>query len=92
MREAARLPGLSIEGLMAMMPVSSDPEALRPLFRRMRVWFDRLRDEAVVGVDMRVLSMGMSNDYIIAAEEGATMVRLGSAIFGVRKAPVSSMV
>ena len=90
-REAARLPGLSIEGLMAIMPISSDPEALRPLFRRMRVWFDRLRCEAVTGVDMRVLSMGMSGDYITAAEEGTTMVRLGSAIFGVRKAPVSSM-
>jgi len=91
-REAARLPGLSIEGLMAIMPISSDPEALRPLFRGMRAWFDRLRDEAIAGVDMRVLSMGMSSDYIIAAEEGTTMVRLGSAIFGVRKAPVSSMV
>lgn len=90
LREAARLPGLSVEGLMAIMPLNGDQEALRPLFRRMRVWFDRLRDEAIQGVDMRVLSMGMSGDYITAAEEGATMVRLGSAIFGARVAPVLS--
>ena len=90
LREAARLQGLSIEGLMTIMPLTGDQESLRPLFRRMRVWFDRLRDEAIEGVDMRVLSMGMSGDFTTAAEEGATMVRLGSAIFGARVAPVSS--
>lgn len=83
-RCAAKLPGLSVEGLMAIMPLSSDLEALRPLFRRARAWFDRLRGEAIEGVQMRVLSMGMSGDYMVAAEEGATMVRLGSAIFGAR--------
>jgi pyridoxal phosphate enzyme (YggS family) len=90
LREAARLQGLSIEGLMAIMPMTGDQEALRPLFRRMRAWFDRLRDEAIEGVDMRILSMGMSGDYMTAAEEGATMVRLGSAIFGARVAPGSA--
>ena len=90
LRETARLKGLSIEGLMAIMPLTGDLESLRPLFRRMRAWFDRLRDEAIEGVDMRVLSMGMSGDYTVAAEEGATMVRLGSAIFGARVAPVSA--
>ena len=90
LREAARLQGLSIEGMMAIMPLTGDQESLRPLFKRMRAWFDRLRDEAIEGVDMRVLSMGMSGDYIAAAEEGATMVRLGSAIFGARVAPVSA--
>ena len=88
LREAARLPGLSIEGLMAIMPLTANPEEIRPLFREMRVLFDRMRDEAVDGADMRVLSMGMSGDYTVAAEEGATMVRLGSAIFGARNAPV----
>ncbi len=88
LREAARLRGLSIEGLMAIMPLTANPEEIRPLFRGMRVLFDRLRDEAIDGTDMRVLSMGMSGDYIIAAEEGATMVRLGSAIFGARSASV----
>ena len=92
LREISRLPGLSVEGLMAIMPLTSDPEALRPLFRRMRTWFDRLREEAIENTNMRVLSMGMSGDYTIAAEEGATMVRLGSAIFGARPAPASSKV
>jgi len=90
LRETARLDGLSIEGLMAIMPLTNDQEALRPFFRRMRVWYDRLRGEAIRGVDMRVLSMGMSGDFTTAAEEGATMVRLGSAIFGARVAPVPS--
>ena len=90
LREAARLSGLSIEGLMAIMPLTGDQEALRPLFRRMRAWFDRLRGEAIDGVGMRILSMGMSADYTTAAEEGATMVRLGSAIFGARVAPISA--
>ncbi len=90
LKDAAHLEGLSIQGLMAIMPLSDDQEALRPFFRKMRVWFDRLREEAIEGVDMRVLSMGMSGDYTTAAEEGATMVRLGSAIFGARVAPVSS--
>ena len=90
LREAARLDGLSIEGLMAIMPLTGDQEALRPFFRGMRTWFDRLKGEAIPGVDMRVLSMGMSGDYLTAAEEGATMVRLGSAIFGARVAPVSA--
>jgi len=87
LRQAGRLDGLSIEGLMAIMPLTQDQESLRPLFRRMRTWFDRLRDEAIPGAGMRVLSMGMSGDYTTAAEEGATMVRLGSAIFGARVAP-----
>ena len=90
LREAARLPGLSIEGLMTIMPLTDDQEALRPFFRRMRFLFDRIRNEAMEGVKMRVLSMGMSGDYLTAAEEGATMVRLGSAIFGARTAPFSS--
>jgi pyridoxal phosphate enzyme (YggS family) len=84
-RDCAKLPGLSVEGLMAIMPMTDDQEALRPLFRAMRAWFDRLKALAIDGADMRILSMGMSGDYITAAEEGATMVRLGSAIFGARK-------
>lgn len=78
------LPGIRIEGLMAIMPYAEDPEAVRPYFRRMRGWFDRLRDADLPGVQMNVLSMGMSGDCIVAAEEGATMVRLGSALFGAR--------
>jgi len=84
----APLPGIKIEGLMAIMPIADDPEAIRPLFRRMRAWFERLRDADIAGVDMHVLSMGMSDDCIVAAEEGSTMVRLGRALFGARPAKI----
>lgn len=77
-------PGIRIEGLMAIMPLVSDPEEVRPYFRRMREWFERLRDMEIEGVQMRCLSMGMSGDCVVAAEEGATMVRLGRALFGDR--------
>ena len=80
------LPGLRIEGLMAIMPFVDDPETIRPYFKRMRAWFDRLRDADLPNVHMNVLSMGMSGDCLVAAEEGATMVRLGRALFGERPA------
>ena len=83
---AAALPGLRIRGLMAIMPIADDPGDVRPYFRRMRGWFDRLKDMDIPGVDMEVLSMGMSDDCVVAAEEGATMVRLGRALFGARAA------
>lgn len=82
--QCGRLPGLRVKGLMAIMPIADDPEAVRPFFRRMREWFDRLRDEDIPGVEMETLSMGMSDDCVVAAEEGATMVRLGRALFGAR--------
>lgn len=84
-RECARLPGIAVRGLMAVTPKVDDPESVRPLFRQARELFERLRDEAIEGVDCRELSMGMSHDYRIAAQEGATMLRIGSAIFGERK-------
>lgn len=82
----SKLPGVKIEGLMAIMPFVDDPETIRPYFKRMREWFDRLRDMNMPNVSMNTLSMGMSGDCIVAAEEGATMVRLGSALFGARPA------
>ena len=82
----SELPGIRIEGLMSIMPFVDDPETIRPYFRRMRAWFDRLRDDAMPNVHMNVLSMGMSGDCLVAAEEGATMVRLGRALFGERPA------
>ena len=84
LRRCALLPGIQVRGLMAIMPLVSDPEALRSYFRRMRGWFDRLRDEGIDNTSMDVLSMGMSGDCIVAAQEGATMVRLGRALFGAR--------
>ena len=87
LKRTAELPGLEVRGLMAIMPVAEDPEAVRPYFRQMRGWFERLRDMDLRGVRMETLSMGMSDDCLVAAEEGATMVRLGRALFGARSAP-----
>ena len=84
LRRCARLPGIHVQGLMSIMPLVDDPEQVRPYFRRMRCWFDRLRDENLENISMDVLSMGMSGDCIVAAQEGATMVRLGRALFGAR--------
>lgn len=78
------MPGLHVEGLMAVMPNTPDQEVLSGLFAGMRNLFEQLRDEAIPGVDMRELSMGMSGDYLLAAKHGATMVRLGSALMGPR--------
>lgn len=74
---------LSPIGLMTVAPESRDPEAVRPFFRSLRVLRDRLRSGSV-GEDFRELSMGMSGDFEIAVEEGATIVRVGRAIFGER--------
>ena len=84
LRLCAGLPGVKVDGLMAIMPIADDPEDVRPYFRRMRGWFDRLRDMDLPGVAMNTLSMGMSDDAVVAAQEGATMVRLGRALFGAR--------
>ena len=65
-------------------PIAADPEDVRPYFRQMRSWFDRLRDQNIDNISMDVLSMGMSADCVVAAEEGATIVRLGRALFGAR--------
>lgn len=76
--------GLTIKGLMCVMPHTSDELLLRSLFAKMRTLFDQLREQAISGTDICELSMGMSGDYVLAAQEGATMVRVGSAIFGQR--------
>jgi pyridoxal phosphate enzyme (YggS family) len=78
------LEGISVKGLMAIMPLADDPEDVRMYFRNMRVWFDRIKLMGIPRVDMETLSMGMSGDCLVAAEEGATMVRLGAALFGKR--------
>ena len=83
-RYAAALPGLDVRGLMAVMPNLGNEDALRPYFKRMRELFEQLRNEAIAGTKIEELSMGMSGDYELAAQEGATHVRIGSAIFGAR--------
>lgn len=84
LQAVGRLPGLRVQGLMAVMPNTQDEELLNRLFAQMRTLFERLRAEAVNGVELRELSMGMSGDYRLAARHGATIVRVGSAIFGPR--------
>jgi pyridoxal phosphate enzyme (YggS family) len=78
---ASRLDGLVLAGLMTLPPWTGDPEATREFFRRLRQMRDRLR-ATWPGLDE--LSMGMSEDYAVAVEEGATMVRVGTALFGPR--------
>ena len=84
LKRIAPLEGIAIRGLMAVMPLTEDEEYLDGLFARMRGLFDRLREKDLNGVAMEELSMGMSGDYRLAAAHGATMVRIGSAIFGPR--------
>lgn len=90
-RKAAQLPGLEIRGLMAVMPFLQDDDALRPYFIQMRKLFEELRNEAIDGTHIEELSMGMSGDYELAAQEGATHVRIGSAIFGARNYAVQEV-
>jgi hypothetical protein len=83
-RAIAGLPNVKVEGLMTMGPFEGDPEASRPYFRQTKALFDRIKASAIPGVAMKRLSMGMSNSYRAAIEEGATLVRLGTLIFGPR--------
>ena len=83
-RQLSDMAGLRVEGLMAIMPIADAPEAVRPYFRGMRAWFERLRDLDIPNIPMTTLSMGRSDDWLVACEEGATMVRLGRALFGAR--------
>ena len=75
---------LSVKGLMAIPPPESDPEAARPYFRQLRLLSEMISQSSFCHIRMDELSMGMSHDYPIAVEEGATLVRVGTAIFGER--------
>ena len=78
------LPGISLRGLMAIPPWTEDPEESRPYFIRLRELLAECVSRGGAGEHMTELSMGMSNDFEVAIEEGATMVRVGTAIFGSR--------
>jgi PLP dependent protein len=84
-RRVAPLANLSIRGLMTMPPWFDDPEEARPFFRALRELRDRIAAEGIPRVEMRELSMGMTGDYAVAVEEGATIIRVGRGIFGERK-------
>lgn len=83
LKELKRLPRLEIHGLMAVPPWSPDPERSRPHFARLREL--KARCEQVLGAPLPHLSMGMSGDFEVAIEEGATIIRLGTALFGARR-------
>ncbi len=80
-RELARFDRLRVRGFMTMAPFELEPEATRPVFRALRQLRDRLAALGIEGADLRELSMGMTNDFEVAIEEGATMVRIGTAVF-----------
>ncbi len=80
----ASLENLNVKGLMAIAPFKENPEDVRPYFREMRSIFERIKQKSIKNVEMKYLSMGMSNDFEVAIEEGSNMVRIGTAIFGAR--------
>ncbi len=79
------MPHLSVEGLMCIAPPVEDPEENRPYFAAMRELLNEINAMELPGVQLHELSMGMSGDYTVAAEEGATFVRVGTALFGARQ-------
>ena len=83
--EIAEFEYISIKGLMTVAPYFDDPEEARPIFKKLKLFFDNLSKLEYNNVSMEYLSMGMSNDYHIAVEEGANIVRIGTDIFGERK-------
>lgn len=87
LRDISGYSHIRIVGLMTVAPYAVNPEEIRPVFRRLRALAESLSGEDWPGVVMEHLSMGMTNDFEVAVEEGATMVRIGTAIFGERPAP-----
>jgi pyridoxal phosphate enzyme (YggS family) len=88
LRAASKLEHLQIRGLMTIPPFTDDPEGARPYFRLLHDLRDQIAGRKLPGIQMDVLSMGMSHDFEIAIEEGSTCVRVGTAIFGARPKPV----
>jgi hypothetical protein len=83
-RDASRFANLSIRGLMAIPPFFDEPERARPYFSAVARLRDRIREAAIPNVSMEALSMGMTGDFEVGIETGATLVRIGTAIFGRR--------
>lgn len=83
-RQIALLPNIFIKGLMTIAPYTAVPEENRPIFRTLKQLSVDIRDKNIDNVSMDILSMGMTGDYEVAIEEGATMVRVGTGIFGER--------
>jgi pyridoxal phosphate enzyme (YggS family) len=82
--EVAKFPHIQVQGLMTIAPFVDDPEENRGIFQRLRKLSVDIAAKNVDNITMRILSMGMTNDYTVAVEEGAAMVRVGTGIFGAR--------
>lgn len=82
--DISKLPGIHIKGLMTIAPFVENPEENRMYFRKMKELSVDIKGKNIDNVDMDILSMGMTGDYMVAIEEGATMVRVGTGIFGER--------
>ena len=81
---AEKYPNIKIKGLMTMAPFDAERDEIRKVFRDLKELSDEINNMNIGNVEMKELSMGMTNDFEIAVEEGATMVRVGTAIFGKR--------
>lgn len=77
----SKMPGIHVKGLMNIAPFFEDTEQVRPIFREMYQLFCELKEKQIPGIDMEILSMGMSHDYQVAIEEGANMIRVGRSMF-----------
>lgn len=82
LQEVNGLPNIKVEGLMTMTPFYENPENCRPCFRKLRELIEEVKAKNIKNVEMTCLSIGMSNDFEVAIEEGSNMVRIGRAIFG----------
>ncbi len=83
-RDISRLENLSVKGLMTMPPFFNSPDRVRPYFQALRDLRGQIKNQAMENIHMNELSMGMTGDFEVAIEEGATLVRIGTAIFGER--------
>jgi len=84
-RDMSELNNIKLMGLMTMGPFAGDPEDSRPYFQKTKKLFEEIREMGLPGVEMKYLSMGMSNAYKVALEEGANVVRIGTKLFGERE-------
>jgi hypothetical protein len=85
LQDVSTLDNLALKGLMTMPPFFNNPEKVRPFFAALRELRDHLEQQRIANVTLNELSMGMTGDFEAAIEEGATLVRIGTAIFGARK-------
>lgn len=83
-KQLSQLSGIRVKGLMTIAPHFENTELVRPVFRQLKEKFDMLAKAGIPNVEMKYLSMGMTNDYMLAIEEGSNMVRIGTGIFGAR--------